>query len=88
VEQKKGYMNILTLKQQIKAAPKYTLQIEGAGYLANEQGLSGIKFTNDIKKARQFAVGFDNPVDKAGIWNTEAKRMFNNSAVTFNIVNI
>lgn len=76
----------LSRKQQIAAAPKYGLYIEGAGWLANKQQLSGIVFTQDKELAQQFAEGFDNPSDKLAIWNAEAKRMFNNAVIKFEAV--
>jgi hypothetical protein len=75
----------MTKKQKLEAAPKYVLFIEGAGYLSDTQRLTGINFTQDINKAQKFAVGFDNPEMKTGIWNAAAKRMFNNPDVKFEV---
>jgi len=80
--------NLSQLRKLANAAPKYTLFIEGAGYLYENQNLTGIVFTTDKSKAIKYAVGFDNPDIKTGIWNAEAKKMFNNSNVKFQIVNI
>jgi hypothetical protein len=75
-----------SLKKQIKEAPKYVLYIEGAGYLADNQNLTGIIFTDDVKYARLYAVGFDNPEIKLGIWNAEAKKLFNTEEVKFELI--
>jgi len=67
------------MKKQIKQAelaPKYVLYIEGAGYLADDQSLRGLIFTDELELARKFSVGFDDPAQKLGIWNAEAKKFF------------
>ncbi len=75
-----------SIKKQINEAPKYVLYIEGAGYLAENQDLTGIIFTDDVKQARLYAVGFDNPIDKLGIWNAHAKKLFNTDEVKFELI--
>lgn len=65
------------MKEKIKNAPKFGLFIEGAGWLANTQFMNGIVFTDSQDLAMQFSEGFDDPVIKLGIWNAEAKKMFN-----------
>lgn len=59
----------MTKKQQLAAAPKYGLYMEGLGWLANEQPLSGVIFTTDKALATQFTENFDNPITKLSIWN-------------------
>lgn len=66
-----------SIKNAIKNAPKYVLHMEGNGYLAEEQKLTGVNFTHDINLARKFAHGFDNPDDKIDIWNAAVKVTFN-----------
>lgn len=75
-----------SLRKAAANAPKYVLLIEGAGYLASTQGLSGINFTPYLELAMQYSIGFDNPKIKLGIWNAAAKKMFNNSGVKFEAV--
>ena len=75
-----------SLKKQIDEAPKYVLYIEGAGYLADNQNLTGIIFTDDLKNAMLYAVGFDNPEIKLGIWNAEAKKLFNTGEEKFELI--
>lgn len=75
-----------SLKKQIQEAPKYVLYIEGAGYLADNQNLTGIIFTDELKNAMLYAVGFDNPEIKLGIWNAEAKKLFNTGEVKFELI--
>jgi len=76
-------MSKLSIKNQIKVAPKYGLFIEGAGWLAEGQGLSGIVFTEHKELARRFAEGFDDPTQKCGIWSAVAQRLFNNPDISF-----
>lgn len=71
-------------KKQIAAAPKFGLFVDGAGWLANQQDLTGVNFTQDKGAAMQFAEGFDNPDDKLSVWNAELKRVF--GPVTFQVV--
>jgi hypothetical protein len=59
----------MTKKQQIAAAPKYGLYIETLGWLANQQNLSGVIFTQEKELAMSFAEGFDNPIMKLQTWN-------------------
>lgn len=75
-----------SIKKQINEAPKYVLYIEGAGYLSENQNLTGINFTDDLKHAMLYAVGFDNPEIKLGIWNAEAKKLFNTGEVKFELI--
>lgn len=78
-------MKTLSLRKQAELAPKYVLFIDGAGYLSNKQGLTGINFTDKVENAEKFSVGFDNEDMKLGIWNAAAKRMFNNADVKFEV---
>lgn len=75
----------MTNRQKIKNAPKYTLFIDGAGFLSSTQGMTGVKFTKGIQSAMLFAVGYDQEETKKEIWNAAAKRMFN-ANVTFEIM--
>ena len=77
----------LSLRKQALLAPKYVLFIDGPGYLADKQNLTGVIFTEELELARKFSIGFDNPVDKLAIWNAEAKRLFN-SDVKFEAIAI
>jgi hypothetical protein len=43
-------------------------------------------FTDDLKHAMLYAVGFDNPEIKLGIWNAEAKKLFNTGEVKFELI--
>jgi len=61
-----------SLRKQANAAPKYVLH-HPLGYLSNKQGLSGVNFCYKIADAMEYAVGFDNPADKIGIWNATLK---------------
>lgn len=70
-------MKGLSIKKQISEAPKYGLFIEGAGFLACKQNLTGVVFTDCKELAMQYAEGFDNVTDKLSIWNAAVKRMFN-----------
>ena len=79
-------MKTLSLRKQAALAPKYVLFIDGAGYLASEQELSGINFSDDVNGARQFSVGFDDPNQKEGIWSATARRFFNNPEIKFEII--
>lgn len=54
----------------------YVLFIEGAGYLAKTQNLTGVVFTEDIALAREYNKAVDYPETKVAIWNAEAKRTF------------
>jgi hypothetical protein len=78
-------MKISEARKLAKAAPKYVLFIDGAGFLSDSQGLTGVNFTQDESEARKFSVGFDSEEMKTGIWNAAAKRMFNNPSVTFEV---
>lgn len=80
-------MTTAQLRKQANAAPKYGLFIEGAGWLAAQQKLSGVIFTEHKDLARAFAFGFDDVATKLGIWNIEAKRLFNRG-VTFEAVSL
>lgn len=42
--------------------------------------------TDDLKHAMLYAVGFDNPEIKLGIWNAEAKKLFNTDEVKFELI--
>lgn len=74
------------LRKEASIAPKYTLYIPCAGFLAQHQNLTGIEFTNDITKAMLYSVGFDNDETKLGYWNAKAKFYFNNSSFCFKLL--
>lgn len=71
------------IKKEIELAPKYGLFIEGAGWLAEIQELSGITFTEHKELTRKFAEGFDDPNIKCAAWNYIAQKMFNNKGISF-----
>ena len=75
-----------SIQKQVNDAQKYVLFIEGAGCLSDNENLIGIKFTDDLKAVMMYAVGFDNPEIKLGIWNAEAKKLFNTGEVKFELI--
>lgn len=80
-------MKTLSVRQQIKNAPKYVLELHNLGlYISASQGLTGCNLTEDTSKAMQYAVGFDNPETKKGIWTATLKRMMNNDNVILNTI--
>ena len=76
----------MTRKKMIASAPKYFLFMEGFGFLAERQDLSGVKFTDKTEDAQQFAFGFDNPADKILSWNATFK-VAKGSAGNFQTIN-
>lgn len=75
-----------TLRKQARNAPKYVLHCS-FGYVADKQELSGCNFTQDINAARQYAVGFDDPAQKAMIWRIAAKAQ-TGADVSFDVINL
>ena len=69
--------NKISAKKMAELAPKYGLFIEGAGWLAETQNLTGVLFTEHKELARNFSVGFDDVNIKTGIWNAEVGKLFN-----------
>lgn len=76
----------MTTKQQIAAAPKFTFEVMGLGFIADNQPLSGLpKFTKKPAKAMQYAVGFDDVESKSQYWASMGKLHFNQLSI-FQIV--
>ncbi len=78
----------MSLRKQAQLAPKYVLKMDGAGYLADEQKLSGVNFTDKVEDAMKFSIGFDNPELKTGIWNATARLYFDNPWMEFKTVEL
>ena len=76
-----------SLRKQAQQAPKYVLHNAEFGYVAENQQLRGVRFTNDINAAMQYSIGFDNPEIKKPYWQAAAK-MQEGKAVSFDIVNV
>ena len=74
-------------KQRMQNAPKYVLFSKDRGYLANEQGFCGVRFTPNASSAMQYSTGFDNPSDKIWVWNTIAKIRIGQN-ITFEVINL
>ena len=82
-------MAIKSLRQQAKEAPKYALQVSGLGlYVSATQGLSGCALTSNESEAMQYSIGFDNPIDKAGIWAATIKRQLGLNVVELIVKNL
>jgi len=77
----------LSLRKQAELAPKFVLFIDGPGYLAEKQGLTGVNFTPELELAMKYSIGFDDAEQKLSIWNVAAKRLFN-SDVKFEAIAI
>jgi len=78
---------ISKLQKEATQAPKYVLKMDGLDlYISNKQPLIGCDITEDINKAMQFSVGFDNEDTKSGIYTAIAQRMTNNKDVKFEVV--
>jgi hypothetical protein len=65
----------------------YALYNSEFGYLSNNQGLSGINLTKEVKEAQVFDQKFDNPSDKTLIWNI-VLRMKKNTNQEFQVINL
>lgn len=75
-----------SLKQQSKQAPQYGLYMEGLGWLANQQDLTGVIFTEHKELAMSFAEGFDDPRMKLAAWNTAFKIRFKINDIKFEAI--
>lgn len=74
------------LQKQASKAPKYVLKMDGLDlYISSTQPLIGCYITDDVNKAMQFSVGFDNEEMKTGIYTSIAQRMTNNKDVCFKV---
>lgn len=75
----------ISLRKLAQLAPKYLLKSNGAGFLADEQRLTGVNLTDDPKKAMHFSVGFDEQKTKTEIWTITAQRYFTNPFFKFEV---
>lgn len=76
----------ISLRKQAQLAPKYVLHCS-FGYVADDQELSGCKFTQYIELARKYSIGFDDPTTKAMVWEIAAK-VQTGAAVSLDVVNL
>lgn len=77
----------MTKRQQIAAAPKFTLVAEISGvkfYPAENQPMRGLELTDNKAEAIVFAEGFDNPQIKLSYYTTMLK-MYCNKELAFSI---
>jgi len=75
------------LQKQAEQAPKYVIKLDFCEqYVSDTQTLTGVNFTSDIKKARKYSVGFDDPKMKVGIWTAEAQKLMNNKDITLEAI--
>lgn len=78
---------IQQLHKEASKAHKYVLKMDGLDlYISNKQPLVGYDITDNIKKAMEFSVGFDNEEIKSGVYTAIAQRMTNNKDVSFKVM--
>lgn len=78
-----NHYSMKSLQKQALNAPQYTFYLKNHGFISDDQGLRGVKFTDDMDKAMNYAEGFDNEELKLNYWNAMIRLYSNDKALSF-----